>query len=270
MVTRMKTADISTSAQEREPLRSHLLDSAPPGWRARIGIIMPSAEQGATVHEYEMMFPEGVVPLVTRMLFRQPTVEDLVRMGKDAEYAAELLATAFPHATSYTCTSGAFVLGSKHDQELITKIERITKAPATTMAYAVVEALRALEAKNIIVVAPYTEDIVAAELKYYPEHGFNVLAHKGLNIAEVSRIMGIPPWDTYELAVTAFKEAPKGVDAIFITCGGLRAVEVIDYIERDTGVPCVSSNQANAWHCLKLAGIREPIHGFGKLLEMPR
>ncbi|MBM2832010.1 MAG: maleate cis-trans isomerase [Dehalococcoidia bacterium] len=270
MVLEMKAPEAPTSVKERAPVPSHLLDSAPPGWRARIGIIMPSAEQGATVREYELLFPQGVVPLVTRMMFRQPTVEDLIRMSKDAEYAAELLATAFPHSTSYTCTSGAFVMGLKYDQDLMAKIERITRAPATTMAYAVVEALRSLKAKNIVVVAPYTEDIVAAELKYYPQHGFNVVSHKGLNIAEVSRIMAIPPWETHELAVRAFREAPRGTDAIFITCGGLRAVEIIDYVERDTGVPCVSSNQANAWHCLKLAGIHEPIYGFGKLLEMPR
>lgn len=270
MVVETRVPGTVTPVQQSGPLQSHLLDSAPPGWRARVGIIMPSAEQGATVREYELMFPPGVVPIVTRMMFRRNTVEDLTRMGEDAEYAAELLATAFPHVTSYTCTSGAFVLGLKYDREVMAKIEKITRAPATTMAYAVVQALRELNARNIVIVAPYTEDVVAAELKYYPEHGFNIVSHKGLNMADVSRIMAIPPWETYELAVRTYREAPKGVDAIFITCGGLRAVEIIDYVERDTGVPCVTSNQANAWHCLKLAGIHEPIRGFGKLMEMSR
>ena len=268
MAVQVKPPETPSGTTERKTLGR--LTNAPIGWRARIGIIMPSGEQGQTVNEYEMMFPDGVVPLVTRMMFRQPTIEDLTRMAKDAEYAAELLATAFPHSTSYTCTSGAFVMGVKYDREVIEKIAKITKAPATTMAYAVVEALRYMQAKNIVLISPYTEDIVAAELKYYGEQGFNVISHKDLLISQVSGIMRISPWETYELAVTAFKNAPRKPDAIFITCGGLRAVEIIDWVEQDTGVPCVSSNQANAWHCLKLAGIHEPVHGFGKLLAQPR
>ena len=118
--------------------------TAPPGWRARIGIIIPSSERGIAVHEYEMIFPEGVVPIVTRMMLKETTVEALTKMEKDAEYAAELIATSNPSCISYTCTAGAFIKGVDYDMSIIKKIKKITEAPATTMANAVVEALKEL------------------------------------------------------------------------------------------------------------------------------
>ena len=42
---------------------------------------------------------------------------------------------------------------------------------------------------------------------------------------------------------------------------------VIEDIEAAIGKPVVFSNQANFWHCLRLAGIEDRIEGFGRLLR---
>jgi maleate isomerase len=56
-------------------------------------------------------------------------------------------------------------------------------------------------------------------------------------------------------------------DAIFVSCGALRTVDVIDEIEAATGKPCVASNQAMLWHCLRLAGIDDRLEGLGRLFR---
>ena len=33
------------------------------------------------------------------------------------------------------------------------------------------------------------------------------------------------------------------------------------------GKPVVSSNHATAWHCLRLAGVEDPVPGFGELFR---
>jgi maleate isomerase len=48
----------------------------------------------------------------------------------------------------------------------------------------------------------------------------------------------------------------------------LRCSSVIDQLERDIGKPVVASNQALAWDVLRLAGVREQVRGFGRLLTM--
>ena len=58
------------------------------------------------------------------------------------------------------------------------------------------------------------------------------------------------------------------VDGLFISCTGLRVAALIDDIEQDIGKPVVTSNQAQAWHALRLAGIDEPALGRGRLFEL--
>ncbi|WP_300456068.1 aspartate/glutamate racemase family protein [Desulfobacula sp.] len=253
---------------DKEKFQQFKMMTAPPGWRSRIGIIIPSSEQGIAVREHEMIFPEGVVPIVTRMMLTQTTAEALIKMGKDAEYAAELIATSHPSCVSYSCTSGAFLKGAEFDENLIRKIEKITGTPATTMAKAALEALKQVDAKRILLVCPYNREIVKSELSYFKDSGITVVHHKGLGLSDTNKIYRITPWETYQLVMEAFKETPEGeADAIFISCGGLRALEIIEYVEKETGIPCITSNQANAWHCLKLSGIQDSISGFGALLE---
>ncbi len=40
--------------------------------------------------------------------------------------------------------------------------------------------------------------------------------------------------------------------------------EYIEYLERDIGVPVVSSALATFWNCFKALEIHEPIRGYGK------
>lgn len=253
---------------DKKSFQQFKMITAPPGWRSRIGIIIPSSEQGIAIREHEMIFPEGVVPIVTRMMLRQTTVEALLAMEKDAEYAAKLIATSYPSCISYSCTSGAFLKGAEFDENLIRKMEKITGVPATTMAKASLKALKHIGVKKILMVCPYNEEIVESELSYFRDAGIEIVHHKSLGLSDTDKIYEITPWMTYQLAMNALNEIPAGeAEAIFISCGGLRALEVIEYVEKAAGIPCITSNQANSWHCLKISGIHDSIPGFGSLLE---
>ena len=55
-------------------------------------------------------------------------------------------------------------------------------------------------------------------------------------------------------------------DAIFISCGALRSIEIIDELEQLAGKPVITSNQAMAWDVMRLAGIEDRVSGYGRLL----
>jgi maleate isomerase len=57
-------------------------------------------------------------------------------------------------------------------------------------------------------------------------------------------------------------------DAIFVSCGGMRTIDVIDEIEQKAGKPVVASNQVMLWGCLRRAGIDDRIVGYGRLLGL--
>ena len=56
-------------------------------------------------------------------------------------------------------------------------------------------------------------------------------------------------------------------DALFISCGALRTIDVIDQLEQDLGKPVICSNQAMMWDVLRKAGVTDPISGYGRLLR---
>lgn len=58
------------------------------------------------------------------------------------------------------------------------------------------------------------------------------------------------------------------VDALFVAGTGLRVSAVLGGLEAAIGKPVVTSNQALAWHSLRLAGYGRPVEGYGRLMAV--
>jgi maleate isomerase len=238
------------------------------GWKARLGLITPS--RGWTVeHEWPRMLPKGVSYLVARMPLKSTTPEELLRMGEHAIDGAKLLASASVDLICYGCTVETVLQGIEYDKRLTDDLQKATGVPAKTMAGAVVEALRELKAQKLVIVTPYIEEINKREKAFMENIGFEVVYEKGLGISETIEIAKISPMEVYRLGREALTKATQA-DLLFISCGNLRTIEILSTLEKDTGKPAISSNQALLWSALRMVGVNEPIYGFGSLLERPR
>ena len=159
--------------------------------------------------------------------------------------------------------------GAQYEASIVKRIADATGAKSTSMVRSVVEALNFLEVKKLVIVAPYLQEIVDAEEKYLESFGFNTVHSETLNSADALANTARAPWENYHFALNAARRAPDA-EAIFISCGALRTIEIIEHLERTTMKPVVSSNLCTAWNCLRLAGIKEPIYGYGSLLSRER
>jgi len=56
-------------------------------------------------------------------------------------------------------------------------------------------------------------------------------------------------------------------EAVLVSGTGLPTVGMLDRLEQDLGKPAITSMQASLWQTLRLAGLREPVTGFGRLLR---
>ena len=75
-----------------------------------------------------------------------------------------------------------------------------------------------------------------------------------------------------EAAITAAAlriAAAEPCDAIVISCTNLRCLRIIQTIETRLGVPVIASNQALAWHMLRLAGVQDTSVQAGRLFQEP-
>ncbi|MDA8125600.1 MAG: hypothetical protein M0009_10480 [Deltaproteobacteria bacterium] len=250
-------------------MNKKVLKPWPLGWKAKIGILIPAVDTGYCSYEFRVLCPEGVVTLESRVAMGALTLENLQKMRGDALYGAKLLAQAVPDVITYEATAAGFVLGVEGDAALIREIEASTGVRATTGASSVAESLSALGAKKISVYAATSEEVTKYTVRYLTDRGFTVCQQKSHSIAHAFEGFRMSPWEVYG-EVKKFHQQCPDVDAIFIAGGCFRTLEMLSALERDLGLPVVTTVPANMYHCLKIAGIKDPVAGYGRLLEQAR
>ncbi|WP_456321554.1 maleate cis-trans isomerase family protein [Palaeococcus sp. (in: euryarchaeotes)] len=233
------------------------------GWRGRIGLIVPSSNTTMEMELHEAL-PEGVSLHTARMPLKGVTEEELLKMSALAVESAKLLKDADVDLILYGCTSGSFIGGENFENELEEKIEDEVKIPVVTTSSAILAALNALEAQQILVLTPYTEEINKREREFLEANEFEVLDIRGMGIVENTKIGRLEPYEAYRLAKAMFTEE---ADALFISCTNFRTFEIIEALEDDLGVPVITSNQASLWYALRELEINESILGLGTLLR---
>lgn len=235
------------------------------GWRAKIGRISPSPET-VGCEEWRRHLPDGVCLVETRTLLHDVTVEGLAETVKQVERAALELASAEVDVILQAGTAIAFFKGFGHDKELAERIERTTGIQATTSLTAVVSALKTLGITRPAIATSYLADIDARLVDVLEQSGFKVAAIRGMGLKRSIDMGKVHPDATYRLAREVVQSAPDA-DGILISCGNLRSFEAIEPLEKDTGLPVVTSNQAGLWQALRMAGINERLAGLGRLLR---
>lgn len=238
---------------------------SPYGWKARIGLIVPSTN---TINEPEFwrMAPEGVGIFTARaMLLGRATPESYFEMAKAVSGASDQLATAEVDIVAYGCTSGSFVCPM---EDLIDDMHTRTGKPALAAAGAVVAALRALGAGRVALATPYIDFVNQREREFLQSHGFELASLEALDLGhtqEERRAIGrVPPEAIYRLARLADR---PDADVVFISCTNLASLGVIQRLEDELGKPVITSNQACFWACLRRLGLRDPVQGYGRLLS---
>jgi maleate isomerase len=231
--------------------------------RAKLGFILMSTDLAAEADFFEVI-PKDVAIHITRLKTDDYTSNETLTRHIDymAEAASRLQPDVKPDVISYHCTSGSIIIGEDRVKKEIKK-----GAPYTipmTLVTGVVDALKELNAKNIVVGTPYLDEINKCEAEFLVKKGFNVLNIQGLNLDSGISFGKITPeyWKQFAIEI----DQPDA-DAIFLSCGGIRALEVAQDIENITGKPCVTSNQGQIWSCLRRAGIMDKISGYGQIFQ---
>jgi maleate isomerase len=224
----------------------------------------------ATDHVCELdlrrIIPQDRLPLYVGRIGFAPeiTVETLGAMRDGITAAASLiLAGGRLDVLAYGCTSGTMVIG---EDEVFARLRAARPGIAcTSPPTAALAALQALRLHRIAVLTPYTEGVNHRVVEYFTARGLDIAAFGAFNKESDAEIATIAPASI--IAAAQALDAPD-IDGIFLSCTGLRGVAVVDELEARLGKPVVTSNQAMAWHAMRLAGHNEAVAGFGRLLRL--
>ncbi len=207
---------------------------------------------------------EGAAVFASRIpLMLELTPAGLRDMEAHIPHAVELIV---PNdrldAMAFGCTSGSMAIGP---QRVAAAVHRARPGiPVTDPVSAALKGLKALGARRIALLTPYPDavnDVVAA---YVGAQGLEIAERASFKRPNDPAIARVPPEAIYRAGVELGR---RRVDALFISCTALRCSSVIERIEQAAGKPVVASNQALAWDCLRLAGCKSAVEGYGRLLS---
>ena len=231
--------------------------------RAKLGFILMSTDLAAEA-DFTDMAPNGVGVHITRLKTDDYTTNETLSKHIEhmADAASRIQPDTRPDVVSYSCTSGSIVIG---EERIYAEIKKGAPwAKPMCLVTGVVDALNELGVNKLVVGTPYLDEINTAEAEFLVKKGFSVLDIQGLNLTTGIEFGRVTPdyWKAFAL------EIDQGdADAIFLSCGGIRALEVVDAIEQAAGKPVITSNQAQFWSCLRRAGIEDKLEGFGTIFS---
>ena len=233
------------------------------GWRKRIGYIGPTVME-VVPYEFYRFAPDGV-----GLVGITCNIDDW-----SAEWFDKALAQV-AEAAKYLGSRGVdFVLhgggplvvarGEGFDEVVVRDIERASGVPASTGVRAAMEALRHLGAKQIAIASPYPERHNRAMADYLATHGFDIATAEGMDVP-FKRLQAVTPADIRAFADSVLRRA-KDCDALYLPCPQWQASQIVDAMERDTGIPIVAYTHASFFVAFKALGMTDPIKGHGGLL----
>ncbi len=236
------------------------------GWRARLGFLVPP---GNPTVETEMiaLAPVGVSVHFHRMVTRgmggaiDGQSERTQMMIDNLDASAELLAMVEPDVILVAHTATSYHLGRGGEADLIARLERSTGRRIVTAFGSVVSALERLGVRKLALGTPYSAGVTLQGKAHLEAHGFEVVNFD--NLKGIDNIYETTAEDAYRLARSVDAGDAEGV---FLSGTGMPTVSVLEALEQDLGKPVMSSASAMMWHALRLAGVGQPIAGYGRLL----
>lgn len=245
------------------------------GWRARIGILM--AHLNTTMEpEFNRLAPKGVSFHASRLHVSSLSVQGMNTADNNLASAAQMLQNINVRSVAYSCNSATIVEGIEGEEKQARIVSEACGVPALLSSTAILEALAALELNRVSFATLYPSDLNERSNEFWKSCGVNVIKAGGMPMKStwekeepyspipVSRIGCQPPMFAYNVARTV---CDKPTDAVVMIGGNVRTIEIIEDFEKDFGVTFISTNSALLWASLQVAGIKEPILGYGRLLR---
>jgi maleate cis-trans isomerase len=232
--------------------------------KARIGLIIPSSNR-MTEPQFHRYAPAGVAVHVARVQMTGRHKKPIAQLLDDVGRAASALGDAKCNPVVFHCTGTAMAEGAAGEAALVERATKESGVHCLSVAQAILEALKAMGMRRLVLFSPYPQGVNDHEKEFFAEHGITVVKDVALNL---------PPSDGYirEPVATwialAREHAAIAADGFFLSCTNTTQIEAIETIERETGKPCVNSNQAVLWACLRRIGgdiAAQRMPGLGRL-----
>ena len=182
---------------------------------------------------------------------------------EDIDYQSRLLGTAKVELVILAQTS-ASLFADDYDEIVTKRMSLGAGVPAITSAQALGRAVRALGARRIAIVSPYSDAVNERAAHYFAtKHGLDTIAREGFRATDAYAIGRLGP----EHAREAFARIDRpDIEVLVVPGGNFPTLTSVEAWEREFGKPVVTTNQASMWAMLRAFDSADRLPGLGRLL----
>src|SRR3984885_13059859 len=229
-----------------------------------LGLIFPVTRP--VPEEALAMYPSGIKFINASIGLKTMTPEGYDAVIDRIGPAAEKLAAQGANAVVLMGTSLSFYKGAAFNERLTETLKKATGLPATTMSTGVIEGLKTVGAKRIVAATAYDDEVNRRLRAFLGESGFEVLGVKGLGIEKVEDVDRVTQ-DGLLKFCAGVRDSQPNANAMLVSCGGLRTLELLAPLEQRGHVPVISSTPHALWAGVRLLGLSGRAPGFGTMLS---
>lgn len=242
----------------------------------RIGQIVPSSnitmetEIPAMLGARQLIRPERFTFHSSRMRMKTVSKEELAAMDAESDRCALELSDAAVDVMGYACLVAIMSMGPGYHRESQQRLRGRTEengcdTPVVTSAGALVDALEVLEAKRVVVVAPYMKPLTEMVVDYIRQEGVEVVDYRAL---EIPNNLDVARHDPANLPEIVAGLDYSDVDAIVLSaCVQMPSLAAVPKVEALTGKPVVTAAIATTYAMLKALDLEPVVPGAGALLS---
>lgn len=230
----------------------------------RVGLIVLATDHTTEPDFRRMVASDRIAVYATRIPYANPTTpENLRAMQPCLTAGAELILPGETlDAICYSCTSASVVIGDEAIEQALHKAK--PGVPVVTPTIAASNGLRAVGARRISILTPYSIETSRPMADHFVRQGFSIERFTCLGFDDDRDMARIKPDALVDMAGEVI--SPNS-EALFISCTALRAAVAAPRIERAIGRPVITSNLATAWMCLRLCGETDAKPALGMLMQ---
>jgi maleate isomerase len=205
----------------------------------------------------------------SRAVLKTVDRESLVEMMGESDRCASELAHARVDAYVYACLIAVMVGGFHAHEDAEARVaaaasEHGGPAPVLSSAGALLRGLHALGARRVAIVTPYVEALTQVVVEYLDSHGIEVTEAVSLNVPDNVAVGRLDPHD---LIGVARGLDVRNVDAVVLSaCVQMPSLPVIPTVERELGVPVLSTATATVFDLLRHLELEPTVPDAGSLL----
>lgn len=235
------------------------------GRRGRIGLLVP-ANNSVIEPEFWSVMPPDLALFATRLLVKGDLTPALVHnMEAQVGRAVETIAATGVNVIAYCDMVTTFIMEQGWNEAATAKIGNDTGIAAISAWTSLRDAMSALGVRRFALGTPYPAAIHAVARPFFEQRNYTVVDDATLDILATAEV---PTVDRARLMPFVGKLETSNSEAIVLLATDLPTFGVIAEIERATGIPVITSNQALLWSAMRTLGLKDRIASLGKLFTV--